>query len=61
MFIVMATWGRGWEMMMAEAHSRAGTTPLKPFLVSLLGVPQYALAAPRSSCRPIPAACRTHC
>jgi KUP system potassium uptake protein len=37
MFIVMATWGRGWEMMMAEAHSRAGTTPLKPFLVSLLG------------------------
>ncbi|MGA7812542.1 potassium transporter Kup [Caballeronia sp.] len=37
MFIVMATWGRGWEMMMAEAHARAGTTPLKPFLVSLLG------------------------
>jgi KUP system potassium uptake protein len=36
MFIVMATWGRGWEMMMAEARARAGTTPLKPFLVSLL-------------------------
>jgi KUP system potassium uptake protein len=36
MFIVMLTWGRGWEMMMAEARTRAGTTPLKPFLVSLL-------------------------
>jgi KUP system potassium uptake protein len=36
MFIVMLTWGRGWEMMMAEARARAGTTPLKPFLVSLL-------------------------
>lgn len=36
MFIVMATWGRGWEMMMAEARARAGATPLKPFLVSLL-------------------------
>jgi KUP system potassium uptake protein len=36
MFTVMATWGRGSEMMMHEAHVRAGTTPLKPFLASLM-------------------------
>jgi KUP system potassium uptake protein len=36
MFTIMATWGRGWEMMLAEARVRAGTTPLKPFLTSLL-------------------------
>ncbi|MEM5436006.1 potassium transporter Kup [Paraburkholderia diazotrophica] len=36
MFTIMATWGRGWEMMMAEARVRAGTTPLKPYLTSLL-------------------------
>jgi KUP system potassium uptake protein len=36
MFTIMATWGRGWEMMVAEAHVRAGTTPLKPFLQRLL-------------------------
>ena len=36
MFTVMATWGRGWQMMMAEARARAGQTPLKPYLVSLL-------------------------
>ncbi|MPW21973.1 potassium transporter Kup [Paraburkholderia sp. CNPSo 3157] len=36
MFTIMATWGRGWEMMLAEARVRAGTTPLKPYLTSLL-------------------------
>jgi KUP system potassium uptake protein len=36
MFTIMATWGRGSEMMMHEAHVRAGTTPLKPFLATLL-------------------------
>jgi KUP system potassium uptake protein len=37
MFGIMTTWGRGWQMMADEARARAGTTPLKPFLVSLLG------------------------
>jgi KUP system potassium uptake protein len=36
MFAVMTTWGRGWEIMLGEAKVRAGTTPLKPFLESLL-------------------------
>jgi KUP system potassium uptake protein len=36
MFAVMTTWGRGWEIMLGEAKIRAGTTPLKPFLESLL-------------------------
>lgn len=36
MFTIMATWGRGWEMMLAEARVRAGTTPLQPYLTSLL-------------------------
>ncbi|MGA7779042.1 MAG: potassium transporter Kup [Paraburkholderia sp.] len=36
MFGIMTTWGRGWQMMAAEARERAGTTPLKPFLESLL-------------------------
>jgi KUP system potassium uptake protein len=36
-FTIMATWWRGWEMMLAEARIRAGTMPLKPFLESLLG------------------------
>jgi KUP system potassium uptake protein len=36
LFTIMATWGRGWEMMLREAHVRAGTRPLKPFLESLL-------------------------
>ncbi|SIT37155.1 putative potassium transport system protein kup [Paraburkholderia piptadeniae] len=35
-FTTMATWGRGWEMMLAEARVRAGATPLKPYLTSLL-------------------------
>ncbi len=35
-YTIMATWGRGWEMMRAEARVRAGTTPLKPFLATLL-------------------------
>jgi len=39
MFTVMATWGRGWEMMLTEARVRAGTTPLKSFLDDLLGEP----------------------
>ena len=34
-FTVMATWGRGWQMMVAEARVRAGATPLKPFLDKL--------------------------
>ncbi|RFU45382.1 potassium transporter Kup [Paraburkholderia sp. DHOC27] len=36
MFGIMTTWGRGWQMMADEARVRAGTTPLKPFLESLL-------------------------
>ncbi|KXU83428.1 potassium transporter Kup [Paraburkholderia monticola] len=36
MFTIMATWGRGWEMMMAEARVRAGKTPLKQYLTTLL-------------------------
>lgn len=36
MFTIMATWGRGWEMMLAEARVRAGKTPLKPYLTALL-------------------------
>jgi KUP system potassium uptake protein len=39
MFGIMTTWGRGWQMMVAEARVRAGTTPLKPFLESLLRKP----------------------
>ncbi|MEZ0603906.1 potassium transporter Kup [Paraburkholderia sp. IW21] len=35
-YTIMATWGRGWELMRAEASVRAGTTPLKPFLATLL-------------------------
>ncbi|MFM0395910.1 potassium transporter Kup [Paraburkholderia phytofirmans] len=35
-YTIMATWGRGWEMMRAEARVRAGTTPLKPYLATLL-------------------------
>ena len=34
-FMAMSTWGRGREMMLEQAHVRAGTTPLKPFLDSL--------------------------
>jgi len=36
MFTVMATWGRGAQMMIQEARVRAGATPLKPFLKSLI-------------------------
>jgi KUP system potassium uptake protein len=36
MFTIMATWGRGWERMLAEARVRAGTTPLKSYLATLL-------------------------
>ncbi|SAL83808.1 potassium uptake protein [Caballeronia arvi] len=36
MFTIMATWGRGAQMMIQEAHVRAGTTPLKPFLANLI-------------------------
>jgi KUP system potassium uptake protein len=35
-YTIMATWGRGWEMMRAEARVRAGTMPLKPYLATLL-------------------------
>ena len=34
-FTVMSTWGRGREMMIAEARGRAGETPLVPFLKAL--------------------------
>ena len=44
MFTVMATWGRGREMMLDEARVRAGTTPLKPFLESLLARPPVRVA-----------------
>ena len=36
-FTVMSTWGRGREMMIAEAHSRAGAAPLKQYLDMLFG------------------------
>jgi KUP system potassium uptake protein len=36
MVTVMATWGKGWEMMAAEARVRAGKKPLKPYLATLL-------------------------
>jgi KUP system potassium uptake protein len=36
MFTIMATWGRGWAMMIAEARVRAGTTPLKTYLPKLV-------------------------
>jgi KUP system potassium uptake protein len=35
-FTVMATWGRGWEMMLAEGRARADKKPLKPYLEALL-------------------------
>jgi KUP system potassium uptake protein len=35
-YTIMATWGRGAEMMRAEARVRAGTMPLKSYLTSLL-------------------------
>ncbi|HEY8009921.1 MAG TPA: potassium transporter Kup [Rudaea sp.] len=36
-FIVMSTWDRGREIMIAEAHVRSGTAPLKQYLDTLLG------------------------
>ncbi|SAK71637.1 potassium uptake protein [Caballeronia hypogeia] len=36
MFTIMATWGRGAQMMIQEARARAGATPLKPFLSGLI-------------------------
>lgn len=39
LFTVMATWGRGWQQMQAEARARAGALPLKPFLDSLFTDP----------------------
>jgi KUP system potassium uptake protein len=36
MFTIMATWGRGWEMMLAEARVRAGATPLTAYLKKLI-------------------------
>ncbi|CAG9201040.1 putative potassium transport system protein kup [Paraburkholderia sabiae] len=36
MFTIMATWGRGWEIMLAEARARAGTMPLKTYLQKLV-------------------------
>jgi KUP system potassium uptake protein len=36
MFTIMATWGRGWELMLAEARVRAGSMPLKSYLSGLL-------------------------
>ena len=35
-FTVMSTWGRGREMMIAEASGRAGEAPLAPFLQALV-------------------------
>lgn len=36
MFTIMATWGRGWQIMMIEAGVRAGKKPLKQYLATLL-------------------------
>jgi KUP system potassium uptake protein len=38
-FIVMSTWGRGRDMMLAEARTRAGDAPLKEFLEGLFANP----------------------
>ncbi|OAJ60079.1 potassium transporter Kup [Paraburkholderia ginsengiterrae] len=35
-YTIMATWGRGAEMMRTEARNRAGTMPLKSYLTTLL-------------------------
>ncbi len=40
-FTIMTTWRRGWAMMLAEEHLRAGATPLKPFLESLFAYPPH--------------------
>jgi KUP system potassium uptake protein len=38
---IMTTWRRGWAMMLAEEHVRAGDMPLKPFLESLFAYPLH--------------------
>ena len=38
-FLVMSTWGRGRDMMLAEARTRAGDAPLKEFLDGLFRDP----------------------
>jgi len=38
-FIVMSTWGRGRDMMLAEARARAGDAPLKEYLAGLFTDP----------------------
>ncbi len=43
----MTTWRRGWAMMLAEAHLRAGATPLKPFLESLFARPPHRVGGTR--------------
>ncbi len=61
MFTIMATWGRGSEMMAREAHMRAGTTPPSHSLRRSWQGNRCALKAPPSSCRPIQTACRIRC
>ena len=43
-FIVMSTWGRGRDMMLAEARMRAGSAPLKEYLDGLFVDPPVRVA-----------------
>ncbi len=43
-FIVMSTWGRGRDIMLAEARTRAGSAPLKDFLDALFADPPLRVA-----------------
>ncbi len=38
-FVIMSTWGRGRDLMLAEARARAGSAPLKDFLDALFADP----------------------
>jgi KUP system potassium uptake protein len=43
-FIVMTTWGRGRELLLAEARVRSGVLPLKEYLHALLADPPVRVA-----------------
>jgi len=43
-FTLMVTWSNGREIMMREAHARAGATPLEPFLDMLFADPPLRVA-----------------
>ncbi len=43
-FVIMSTWGRGRDLMLAEARLRAGSAPLKDFLDALFVDPPVRVA-----------------